>query len=76
MDMIIPTNLVCVVYFLTLPSLFHPIVFTLVSVVFFIALINATLRWFGHPTVNGPACVIKWVPKFTRARKIRSHAPR
>ena len=62
------------VYFLILPSLLHPsiysIVFILVSILFFIAfsvIHQCHLIWFAHSTSQ--------VPKFARARKISSHAP-
>ena len=67
------------VYLLTLPSLLHPSIYSTVFYTcfcsFFIAL-NVThqchLHGLPHSTLNGPACG-RW--EFTRARKIRSHAP-
>ena len=67
------------VYFLILPSLLHPsiysIVFILVSILFFIAfsvIHRYYLTWFAHST---PVYFDSQVPKFARVQKISSHAP-
>ena len=74
MDVVIPTNLVCILLF-TLPSLLHPsihsIVFILISIPFFII-----IQCILHGLLIQLQCTsVAKVPKFTRAQKISCHTP-